>query len=232
MQIPMLVSNIQEYQEDKYQFMLKCRKNWENYAANNGNDLKARFFTNEFNPLERYGSIVPWTLQILMYAMVAVFVVSLIFMGPLYGIFTCVIIAFVNMSIMGMLTLMDINLNVIIIINLVLAVGFSIDYVAHIIIAWDASKHSDPEKRLISVLTHMGGSVMHGGISTSFAVFCLIFTLNRAYQILQRTFTGMVGFGLLHGLVFAPAFLAQDAGMEMRRLLWGKAAKAKIRMTN
>ena len=66
-------------------------------------------------------------------------------------------------ELLGLMTAWDVSLDVIAMIIIIMALGFSVDYTCHIAHAYMISQKSTPNKRAIDALTTMGTSVMNGG---------------------------------------------------------------------
>ena len=62
----------------------------------------------------------------------------------------------------GLMYIWDVPLNSVSMINLVMALGFSVDYSAHIAHAYVTSEGS-PERRVVAALKSLGASVLLGG---------------------------------------------------------------------
>ena len=84
-----------------------------------------------------------------------------------------VIIILVNLGftaliveIFGLMYFWDIQLNAISMINIVMSVGFAVDYSAHIAHAFATSTRKSVNERIIDALSTVGGSVLLGGVST------------------------------------------------------------------
>ena len=64
----------------------------------------------------------------------------------------------------------NVSLNSISMINLVMAIGFTVDYSAHVAHSFVFSTESNPEKKVINALKTVGASVIMGGKKCIFLV--------------------------------------------------------------
>ena len=81
------------------------------------------------------------------------------------GITGLVFLGFVSLlfELLGMMAAWDVSLDVIAMIIIIMAIGFSVDYTCHIAHAYMISQADTPEKRVIDALSTMGISVLNGG---------------------------------------------------------------------
>ena len=116
-------------------------------------------------------------------------------------------IVLVNMSILGVMALGGFQLNVSSLINLIMAVGFSVDFSAHIAYACahNVRRGDAVDAAVAAALADLGASVLNGGLSTLLAVSVLAFSDYYAYFQMFCMFLAMVLSGLLHGLLLLPA---------------------------
>ena len=133
-------------------------------------------------------------------------------------------IVLVNLSILGVMALGRFQLNVSSLLNLIMAVGFSVarpprppsrqlrtprpqDFSAHIAYACahNVRRGDDVQRAVRGALEDLGASVLNGGLSTLLAVTVLAFSDYYAYFQMFIMFLAMVLSGLLHGLVLLPA---------------------------
>lgn len=114
--------------------------------------------------LEQYAVIISETIRNLMVAALAILVVTAPFLINLSVSFL-VFVGFVSLifELFGMMWLLGVSLNSISMINLVMAIGFSVDYSAHIAHAFVKAPCSLADERVIEAVTHVGASVLLGG---------------------------------------------------------------------
>jgi Niemann-Pick C1 protein len=94
------------------------------------------------------------------------------------------------------------------VINLVLAVGLSVDYSAHIGHCFMVKGGSSKDQRAIEALADIGASVLNGAMSTFLAVAVLLFSSSYVFRVLSTQFALTVGLGVLHGTVLLPVLLS------------------------
>uniref|UniRef100_A0A8C6TFC8 Patched domain-containing protein 3 n=1 Tax=Neogobius melanostomus TaxID=47308 RepID=A0A8C6TFC8_9GOBI len=162
---------------------------------------------------DQYTVVTDNAIQTIIIAVIAMLAVSLILIPDLI---CCICVAFaigsVVVGVVGFMSLWGVSLDSISLINLVMCIGFSVDFSAHITHAFVSSPKSDPNKKAIDSLANLGYPVLQGALSTILGVV----VLSVAGSYIFRTFFKMVFlvilFGLVHGLMFIPVFLT----------LWGK----------
>lgn len=117
-----------------------------------------------FTFLEQYAVIASETIRNLTIASLVIFIVTAPFLVNL-SVSLLVFFGFVSLifELFGMMWLWGVSLNSISMINLVMAIGFAVDYSAHVAHAFVVAPGSSAEKRVIDALTHVGASVLLGG---------------------------------------------------------------------
>jgi predicted RND superfamily exporter protein len=88
-----------------------------------------------------------------------------------------------------------------------MSIGLMVDYIIHVLLKYYESKGSR-EQKVVETLSTMGASVLVGGISTFLGVLLLAFSTSVIIQNVFVAFIGLVGFGIVHALVFLPVLLA------------------------
>merc|ERR1712232_844007 len=136
---------------------------------------------------------------LIVFATVASFVTSLI-------ITICV--AFCLLEILGFMYMLGISIDNVSVINIVLAIGLSVDYSAHVGHCFMTKGGKDRNNRAVESLADIGAAVLNGATSTFLAVVVLLFSSSYVFSTLSKQFALTVGLGVLHGLVLLPVLLA------------------------
>ncbi|KAL3804398.1 hypothetical protein HJC23_011326 [Cyclotella cryptica] len=111
-------------------------------------------------------------------------------------------------EILGFMYALGLVIDSVSVINLVLAVGLSVDYSAHIGHCFMVKGGYSKDNRVIEALADIGASVLNGALSTFLAVAVLLFSTSYVFRVLSIQFALTVGLGVLHGIVLLPVLLS------------------------
>eukprot|EP00927_Polykrikos_kofoidii_P043203 TRINITY_DN37265_c0_g1_i1.p1 TRINITY_DN37265_c0_g1~~TRINITY_DN37265_c0_g1_i1.p1 ORF type:complete len:923 (+),score=153.03 TRINITY_DN37265_c0_g1_i1:113-2881(+) len=119
-------------------------------------------------------------------------------------VFLCVLMTIID--ILGCMNMWGLAVDSVSVIQLVISVGLSVDYAAHVghnfMTQWGTRA-----ERVTKTLGDVGAAVLCGGISTFLGVMLLAFSKSYVFRVLFQTFFLTVILGLAHGLVLLPALL-------------------------
>ncbi|XP_072530653.1 patched domain-containing protein 3-like [Salminus brasiliensis] len=157
---------------------------------------------------DQYAVIVSNTIQNVLVATLVMLIISLLLIpNPLCSVWVTFAIASVIAGVAGFMALWDVNLDSISMINLVICVGFSVDFSAHISYACVSSQATTADGKVIDALYNLGYPIIQGAISTVAGVVVLAAVQSYIFRTFFKIMFLVILFGALHGLVFIPVFL-------------------------
>ena len=129
---------------------------------------------------------------------------------------TCVV--YTNVCLFGLIHFWGLTVNPLVVLNIVVAIGISVDYSAHIAYSFLTSPvpkdqgYDTPEKirryKARIALSKMGSSVFHGGFSTFLAILVLTQGKTYVFIVFFRIWVGICIFGMANGFLLLPVLLS------------------------
>ncbi|XP_062377855.1 patched domain-containing protein 3-like [Sardina pilchardus] len=157
---------------------------------------------------DQYAVIISNTIQNTVLATVIMLVISLLLIPhPLCSLWVTFAIASVIVGVAGFMALWDVNLDSISMINLIICIGFSVDFSAHISYAFVSSKEKTANGKAIDGLYHLGYPILQGAVSTIAGVVVLSAAESYIFRTFFKIMFLVISFGALHGIMFIPIFL-------------------------
>ena len=142
-------------------------------------------------------------------AIACVFVIVLLTVGNVVTAFLITInVGFCIIEILGFMFAFGIVIDSVSVINIVLAVGLSVDYSAHVGHCFMVKGSDDKNRRATEALADIGAAVLNGAMSTFLAVAVLLASSSYVFQTLSIQFALTVILGVSHGLILLPVLLS------------------------
>jgi len=117
-------------------------------------------------------------------------------------------VAFCIVEILGFMWAIGIAIDSVSVINVVLAVGLSVDCSAHVGHTFMVKGGSNWNRRVTETLVDMGAAVLCGATSTFLAVAVLLGSSSHVFEALSTQFALTVALGVSHGLILLPVMLS------------------------
>ncbi|XP_048049010.1 patched domain-containing protein 3-like [Megalobrama amblycephala] len=157
---------------------------------------------------DQYAVIISNTIQNLVVATCAMLVISLLLIpNPLCSLWVTFAIASVIVGVAGFMALWDVSLDSVSMINLVICIGFSVDFSAHISYAFVSSEKSSANEKATDAINKLGYPIIQGAVSTIAGVVVLAAAKSYIFRTFFKIMFLVILFGAVHGIVFIPVFL-------------------------
>lgn len=93
-------------------------------------------------------------------------------------------------------------------IQLIMCIGFSVDFSAHISYAYLAAKVDTPDERVRECLYALGLPIVQGGLSTILGIMALTLAPSYIFITFFKTVFLVIFFGAIHGIFLLPVLLS------------------------
>lgn len=168
-------------------------------------------FSPYFPFFDQYLQVWESTLVCLSISAVVVLVVTFLLIPNFKAcIILCLTISSTIVQVGGFMVLWDINLDVVSMIELIMCVGFSVDFCAHICNHFYTSHQEeaiDVNEKIKESLSAYGPPIVQGAISTILGVLPMFYLSSYILQSFTKMVILVITLGALHGLMVLPALM-------------------------
>merc|ERR1712176_803879 len=133
------------------------------------------------------------------------------------GILVALCVGITDVFLFALIYFWNLELNPIVLMHVIVSIGISVDYSAHIAYAYlvepvPSTGYETKDKirgyKAKMALRKMGSSVFHGGFSTFVAIFVLAPGTTYIFLAFFRLWFGIILFGMMNGFLFLPVVLS------------------------
>lgn len=194
------------------QFLTDLRFIQENYGVPGTFSYDQSYLDYEMYFLFVYDTFVSCVLSI-----IAIVIVVFLITGDIIttGIVTLSILL-VDYYLLALIYYWSLTFNMLITINLVMAIGLSVDYSCHIAVSYleirPPPECDTPAKirmyKSRQALSQIGSAVLHGGLSTFLSIVALAPSKSYIFVVFFKMWFGIIVFGLANGFMLTPVLLS------------------------
>lgn len=124
------------------------------------------------------------------------------------GVFVIILMACIDIGLFGFMYYWNVKLNMVSMINLLLSMGFAVDYSTLMTHTFSHCYGKTRNHRMIESLGLMGAPVCHGAMSTFLGIVVLSGSSSYIFTVFFKMMIMVVGFGIFHGAVVLPVLLS------------------------
>lgn len=171
--------------------------------------LNASVFHPYFVFFDQFELVKPTSIQCMVFGALIMMLISFIFIP---NVLCCLWVAFciisIELGVAGYMALWDVNLDSISMINLIMCIGFSVDFTAHICYAYMSSKQKSPNDRVKESLYSLGLPIVQGAASTILGLIALVLAGTYIFMVFFKMVFLVIFIGAMHGMFLLPVLLS------------------------
>ena len=177
--------------------------------------FSAYVFHLAFTYFDQYTIVLDNTLQNLAIATASMLVVALVFIPSLSTVLWVTLTTVsIEIGVVGYMVFWNVNLDSISMINLIMCIGFSVDFAAHISYHYTVSQSLDPLESAKEALGQLGAPIIQSALSTILAVAVLSLSASYIFRTFFKIVTMVMLFGSFHALFVLPVVLSTLKGCD------------------
>ncbi|PAV84113.1 hypothetical protein WR25_27238 isoform A [Diploscapter pachys] len=154
--------------------------------------------------------ILPSTIQNDSLAMICMIIIALLFIpNPVCALWITLAMISIDIGVIGFLSLWSVKLDPISMITIIMSIGFSIEFSAHITHGFVSNPDKlSPMERCVDSMERLAWPVIHGSLSTILGVTVLAFIDSYMVLVFFKTIFLVLTIGASHALIVLPVVLA------------------------
>ncbi|KAL5012271.1 hypothetical protein ScPMuIL_010822 [Solemya velum] len=165
-------------------------------------------FSPIFIYIEQIVAIVPQTVQNLSIALGSIMLVTIFMIPhPVMVLLITMSVASILVGLVGFMHLWGLMLSSITMIEIIMCIGFSVDYSSHIVHAYMQAEGDSRNQKVKLAIQRVGGPVFSGVFSTFVGVLMLLFANSFIYLSFFKVISIVLALGLTHALIIIPVVL-------------------------
>ncbi|CAC5403641.1 unnamed protein product [Mytilus coruscus] len=165
-------------------------------------------FSPTFIFFEQYVQIVPQTIQTLAIAVSVVFLVTAVFMPlPVLILLVTISVSMIMVGVIGLMEIWGLTLSSVTMIHIVMCVGFSVDFSAHICHAYAHCPGENRRFRVETAIDMAGGPILNGALSSLIGIVVLAFSQSYIFFSFFKVMSIVVFVGAMHAIFLLPVLL-------------------------
>ncbi|CDW56391.1 patched family protein [Trichuris trichiura] len=170
--------------------------------------------------VDQYMQILPNVLQEVYSGMACMVLIALLLIPqPLCSVWVTLMIASIDLGVVGYMTLWNLPMDCISMITLIMSIGFSVDFSAHIAYAYTVSEDENAVDRIRFALGSLAWPIIQGGLATVLGVLVLASVNSYMVNAFFKTVLLVIIVGVSHGIIFLPVLLS-IANLQALRTLY------------
>lgn len=171
--------------------------------------IEAHIFHPYFVFFDQFELVRPTAIQSMCYGAVIMSIISYIFIPNLLcSLWVALCIVSIELGVAGYMSLWDVNLDPISMIMIIMCIGFSVDYTAHICYAYMTSKARRPDDRVRDALYSLGMPIAQAATSTVLGTIGLLLADSYIFLVFFKMIFLVIAIGAFHGLFVLPVLLS------------------------
>uniref|UniRef100_A0A5S6PZT5 SSD domain-containing protein n=1 Tax=Trichuris muris TaxID=70415 RepID=A0A5S6PZT5_TRIMR len=172
-------------------------------------DLNITTYNEMWPFIDQYEQVLPNVFQELYSGMICMIGIALLFIpNPLGAVCVTLSMASIDAGVIGYMTMWGLSIDCITMITLIMSIGFSVDFSAHIAYSYALNEDRGTKHSIRMALGNLGWPIVQGGLSTVLGVVVLADVKSYMFVAFCKTVVLIIAVGVIHGIVFLPVLIS------------------------